>query len=215
MSTTIRETIEAKPGQDIRSQAGTPTWEMAHLYPAQGTWSEQEYLRLDIGRQVEYTHGVLEFLPMPTLSHQDIVRYLLQRLDAHVRKENLGRVYFAPCPVRIGKGKYREPGLFFLKHERIGDRKTPPDGADLIVEVVSEGEENRRRDLVEKRREYAEAGIPEYWVVDPQYRRIIVFVLEGETYRVHGEFGPGQRAASVLLPGFEVSVEETLAAGEK
>ncbi len=82
-----------------------------------------------------------------------------------------------------------------------------PEGADLAMEVVSEGEEDRHRDLVIKRQEYATAGITEYWIVDPREPRITVLTLEGQAYRVHGIFTPGERATSILLPGFEVDVE--------
>jgi Uma2 family endonuclease len=51
-----------------------------------------------------------------------------------------------------------------------------------------------------------------YQIVDPQERRIIVLTLDGDEYRVHGEFGPGETASSVLLPGFSVSVGAVLAA---
>src|SRR6516162_5863516 len=83
------------------------------------------------------------------------------------------------------------------------------DGADLVMEIVSE--DDRRRDLEIKRQEYAQAGIPEYWIVDPQEQRVIVLTLDGQSYRVHGEFVPGMQATSVLLPAFAVDVEAVFA----
>ena len=85
---------------------------------------------------------------------------------------------------------------------------------NLAIEVVSEDEPDRQRDLVTKREEYARAGIAEYWIVDPQEHQITVLTLEGQTYRVHGEFGRGSVATSVLLPGFSVSVDAVFAAGQ-
>ena len=61
---------------------------------------------------------------------------------------------------------------------------------------------------------YAEAGIPEYWIVDPQKRVITVLVLADAVYRVHGEFTPEQQATSVLLGGFAVDVAEVFAAAK-
>lgn len=85
------------------------------------------------------------------------------------------------------------------------------DGADLAMEVISD--EDRRRDTETKRFEYARAGIPECWLVDPQQSRITVLRLDGQRYAVHGEFTPGQRAGSwLLLPGFEVDVTAAFAA---
>jgi Uma2 family endonuclease len=77
--------------------------------------------------------------------------------------------------------------------------------------VVSGGEDDRRGDLTNKRAEYAAAGIPEYWIVDPEEGRITVLILDGTTYTVHGEFSRGQQATSKLLPGFVVDVASALA----
>ncbi len=74
------------------------------------------------------------------------------------------------------------------------------------MEVVSP--DDPQRDTVTKRREYAQAGIPEYWIVDPREEQITVLTLDGQRYAVHGQFGMGETATSVLLDGFQVSVTE-------
>jgi Uma2 family endonuclease len=56
------------------------------------------------------------------------------------------------------------------------------------------------------------AGIDEYWIVDPQGKRILVLKRDGERYAVHGEFTSAQSASSALLPGFEVDVSKALGA---
>ena len=86
------------------------------------------------------------------------------------------------------------------------------EGADLVMEVVSGGDDDRRRDLKTKREEYALAAIPEYWIVDPELGQITVLTLDGPTYAVHGEFKRGEQATSKLLPGFVVDVTSALAA---
>ena len=189
-----------------------PTWDVARLFPAQGTWTEGEYLALDSNRLVEFSHGCLEVLAMPTTSLQRIAAFLYRLLSAFVATGGLGTVLFAPLRVRLWPGKFREPDLVFMlkEHEaRIGEQFW--EGADLVLEVVSD--DDRRRDVETKRFEYARAGIPEYWIVDPQKSRISVLVLDGGSYREHGVFVPGQRATSVLLSGFEVSVSDTMASG--
>ena len=79
---------------------------------------------------------------------------------------------------------------------------------------MSGDKKSRRHDLVTKRAEYARAGIPEYWIVDRQQERILVLRLSGRRYVVHGEYGPGTMAASHLLPGFTVAVDEVFAAAK-
>jgi Uma2 family endonuclease len=84
------------------------------------------------------------------------------------------------------------------------------DGADLVMEVVSD--KNRPHDIKKKRVEYAKAGIPEYWIVDPKKETITVLIFKGrsKTYTELGTFKKGQRAVSRLLPGFSVDVAEAL-----
>lgn len=194
-------------------QDAEPTWDIAHLFPAQGTWSEQEYLELRGNRLVEFSHGIVEVLTMPTMDHQLIVAYLHAALTAFISAAKLGTALFAPFRIRLWDGKFRQPDVMFMRAEhapRMG--KEFWDGADLVMEVVNE--DDRRRDVETKRFEYARARIPEYWVVDPQKQRVTVLKLEGQRYAVHGEFGPGQKAASALLGGFEVGVAEVFAAAE-
>src|SRR6185503_14466833 len=81
-------------------------------------------------------------------------------------------------------------------------------GADLVVEIVSP--DNPERDTREKRADYAEAGILEYWIVDPQEERITVLRLDGDQYTEHGVFHRGESATSALLQGFAVSVDAVL-----
>jgi len=64
-----------------------------------------------------------------------------------------------------------------------------------------------------KRREYAQAGIAEYWIVDPKTEMVSVLVLDGDVYRLHGEFARGTAATSVLLPKFVVDVAAVFDAG--
>jgi Uma2 family endonuclease len=193
------------------SREAEPAWEVAHLFPAQGEWSEEEYLALDTNRLVEFSHGYLEVLPTPTQSHQFMVLYLYQVLLAFVQTHQLGVVLTAPLRVQLWPGKHREPDIVFMLAEHDQRRHEQYwQGADLVMEVISP--DDRHRDWVTKRREYAQAGIPEYWLVDRQNDRILVLRLEEEQYTVHGEFGPGQQATSALLPGFSMDVTAVFAA---
>jgi Uma2 family endonuclease len=182
------------------------------LFPVQGSWTEEDYLQLDASRLIEFSEGSIEVLPMPTKLHQRIVRFLFLLFDQFVRSKKLGEVLFSPLPVRLWPDKYREPDILYLRSGR-GEYRGRPEGADLVVEVVSEGEEHRRRDLEIKPPEYARAGIAEYWIVDPEKHQIVVLALEGDAYREHGVFGVEERATSFLLSGFDVSVRDVFAAG--
>lgn len=196
------------------SQLGEPPWDIALLFPLQGSWTEDDYLELGTNRLVEFSDGCIEVLPMPTKLHQRIVRSLFLLLQQFVSAHASGEVFSAPLPIRLWPGKFREPDIVYIRPERTAYRGQP-EGADLAIEVVSEGEVNRRRDLEAKPPEYARACIPEYWIVDPQQEQITVLVLEGKTYRQLGVFGATAAARSVLLPGFTVRVRDVFARVER
>ena len=102
---------------------------------------------------------------------------------------------FSALRMRIREGKFREPDILLLRDSsdpRYQDRYWL--GADLVVEVVSP--DDPQRDLVEKRADYAEGGIPEYWIVDPRDETITVLVLRGNAYVEHGVFSRGAAATS-------------------
>ena len=198
-----------------RMDASATTQEQADailldLRPPQGCWSEKDYLWLtdSCNRFIEFTNGCIEKLPMPTDTHQGILSYLNDLFRAYIRPHG-GIVRFSVLRLRVGPGKFREPDLLLLQDandERRSDRYWS--GADLVVEVVSPDDPDR--DYITKRTDYAEAGIPEYWIVDPQKATITVLSLTDNTYAEHGEFHPGDNATSPLLDGFTADVTEVL-----
>jgi Uma2 family endonuclease len=185
-----------------------PAWDIARLFPNQGHWTVDEYLRLNGNYLVEFTNGHIEVLSMPTELHQAIVAFLYEALVMFARPRKLGTARFAPLRMRLNDGKFREPDLLFMLAAHDARRHNEFwDGADLVMEVVSD--DDRRRDLETKRFEYARAAIPEYWIVDPQRRQITVLTLvDGDRYVEHGIFPAGERATSIILPGFEVPVTD-------
>jgi Uma2 family endonuclease len=197
--------------------AGEPDWEwrVARLFPPRGKWSEADYLHLPDNRGVELANGCLEFLPMPNEEHQLIAAFLYRALYEYSQQQRLGLALFAGIPVRTEPEKMRQPDIAYLTREKAGARKGRFwDGADLVVEVVSPSPDDRKRDLKDKREEYAQGSIPEYWIVDPQDGSITVLALEGAAYREHGTFRAGSEAASLRLPGFTVAVDAVFAAAE-
>lgn len=183
---------------------------LASLDEMQGLWTAEQYLRLTQSsrRLIEFTSGDLEVLSMPTRKHQAILGLLYVALLMFLRLRG-GAVYFAPLRLQLREGKFREPDLLLLL-----DAQDPRGqntywlGADLVLEVVSPDDPGR--DTIVKRLDYAEAGIPEYWIVHPEEETITVLWLEQAQYVEHGVFRRGETATSVLLEGFAVVVSEVL-----
>jgi Uma2 family endonuclease len=182
------------------------------LAALQGLWSVEQYLKLtdQTNRLIEYTDGVIEVLPMPTKYHQAISKLLFLALLAFAERIG-GDVFYAPLRVQVRPGKFREPDLLMVLDK--DDPRAQDEfwlGADLVMEIVSP--DKPARDTQEKPRDYAEANIPEYWIINPLDATITVLVLQGDVYTTAGVFQRGERAKSELLDGFSVSVDEVLAA---
>ena len=176
--------------------------------------SVADYLAIDSRRQVEYVDGWVEFLEVATYPHQRLAKWLLYRLDGFVTARGLGEAFPPPLPVATVSDRWREPDVFFATPEQSAGRDYADNGVSLVIEVVSPDDRSRKRDLVEKRAEYAAAGIPEYWIVDPDLETVTVLTLPEGTaeYAEHGVFAEGETATSLLLEGFAVDVSGLFAA---
>ncbi|CAG0958644.1 hypothetical protein PLCT2_00625 [Planctomycetaceae bacterium] len=194
------------------SKRGEPVWELAQVeFPLQGYWTEAEFLARDLEVRVEFVRGVLEFLSVPTDKHQAILQLFYEMLIGFVRPKKLGKVRVSGIYVRTLPGLVREPDVAFMKTEnqrRIEDKAWQ--GADLVLEVVSGSDSDRKRDLVDKREEYAAAAIPEYWIADYDKGSVTVLALKGKKYVEHCVCKRGETAKSKLLQGFEVEVKDLL-----
>ena len=137
---------------------------------------------------------------MPTDTHQAVLLFLYLRFHGYLEPRG-GVVRVVPLRLRVRAGVFREPDVLLLR-----DRSDPRrqdrywTGADLVAEVVSPDDPGRA--LVEKRADYAAAGIAEYWIADPRGESITVLTLRGGAYVEHGAFARGEAATSPLLPGF-------------
>ena len=187
---------------------------LCDLLPRQGCWSDEAYLWLTehSRRLIEFTDGRIEELPMPTSAHQAVLLFLYRLFHDYLRPRG-GVAMVSALRMRIREGKFREPDVLMLRDRsdpRYQDRYWL--GADLVVEVVSPDDPDR--DLVEKRADYAEAGIPEYWIADPREETITVLVLEGQAYVERDVYARGDTAASPLLDGFAADVAAVFDAPE-
>lgn len=205
--------VVAQSPTHVVSDELEPAWEVAYLFPPQGRWSEADHIRLDNNatRRIELVDGRIEVLTVPTELHQRILLYFYEALRLFIRTRQLGMVLTSGLRVRLRPGEIREPDVVFMRAENAARRGEDFwHGADLVMEVVSASAPDRKRDLEEKRVAYAQAGIPEYWILDPEQQRVLVWRLEGEQYVTHGEFKPGEHAHSATLVGFTLNVAAAL-----
>ena len=181
------------------------------LLPAPGEWTEAEYYPFsEQGRLVELSDRNLEVLDPPGDVHQLILLRRSFALHAFVTANKLGRVCFAPLPIRLWSGKVREPDLMFMSAahtSRIGNYWGVP---DLAVEILSPGTAHKDREI--KRREYAKAGVVEYWIIDPEV--LVIDVKRdsgGDDYAFTQRFADSDVLTSELLSGFAMPLTELFA----
>jgi Uma2 family endonuclease len=176
----------------------------------QGLWTSEQYLRITDNSSwlLEFTDGKLEVLPMPTEKHQAILGFLYVALLTFLQPRG-GKVFFAPLRLQLREGKFREPDLLLMRNAQDPRGQNAYWlGADLVIEIVSP--DDPERDIIVKRGDYANAHIPEYWVVNPEDQTITVLQLAGDQYAEHGVFRRGETVTSVLLENISVAVNDIL-----
>jgi Uma2 family endonuclease len=121
---------------------------------------------LDEDVRAEWIYGEVIMMTPAGYRHQDICDFLIILLRSFIEVHGLGRVVSAPFQMKLANSG-REPDLLFISAPHLDRLKTTYlDGpADLVVEIISP--ESIGRDRGEKFYEYEQAGIPEYWLIDP------------------------------------------------
>jgi Uma2 family endonuclease len=179
-------------------------------WPAQGKWTYEDYARLpDDGNRYEVIRGSLYVTAAPHWEHQYSSFELAFRLSAFVREKDLGFVLTAPLDVRLPAGiasPVQPDVVFFRKGNEprrgVGYFEGTP---DLVAEILSPG--TRRRDRTIKLEAYRDAGVPEYWLLDPGTRTVAVYVLgTNGKYAELARKGIGDSIGSSVLPGLRVKV---------
>lgn len=129
------------------------------------------------GNRYELLGGEILVTASPARKHVWLVNLIAFELTAFVRGQGIGDVFTGPVDVRLSVHDVVVPDIIYISAERsaiFGEQSVqgPP---DLIVEVLSRS--TRARDTTQKLRLYAQTGVPEYWIVDPETSAITVYGL--------------------------------------
>ena len=175
--------------------------------PEKRRMSYEEFLEwADEDTLAEWVDGEVIMYSPASDRHQDLVRFLSAVLSIYVEVHESGVIRPAPFQMKLAHSG-REPDLMFVARGHLDRLKeTHLDGpADLVVEVVSP--ESVRRDRGEKFYEYQEAGIPEYWLIDPDEEWAEFWVLKPSgRYHLAMEGREGEYR-SQAIEGFWLRVE--------
>ncbi|MDX2211666.1 MAG: Uma2 family endonuclease [Oculatellaceae cyanobacterium bins.114] len=180
--------------------------------------SFDEYLSYDDGTDCLYElfNGELIEVPPESGENTAIAFFLALQFAAIV-----GHLRVRPHGLELevrGEPKNRYPDLTILREDHIEQLRrrntlrlsmAPP---VLVVEVVSPGELQRDRDYVAKRMQYQDRGIPEYWIIDPQLKTVLVLELADDVYREVATYSGEEIVRSPQLGELNLTVAQLLAA---
>ncbi len=181
------------------------------------TWTVSEYYRaLAEGRlnpelYYEILNGELVVMPSPKFVHQQIVKLLSRAMDDFVEANELGLVIFAPMDVILSELQKPQPDIIFVSKARLNiiRKNGYVHGApDLLVEILSPS--TAQKDRTDKRRIYAQAGIPEYWLIDSHNQTVQVLRLEAGSY-IEVAQPQGRLVSEGVLAGFSIELSEIFA----
>ena len=167
-----------------------------------------DYLETSDDERYELLHGELVMAPAPREIHQYFLINLIIAIGAFVKKHKLGKVYSAPFDVVLSDENVVQPDLLFVSTAR--QHIITPDniqGApDLVVEILSPS--TAERDRIVKSDLYAQHGVHEYWIVDPDARTITVFLLNEGEFEEVDTYSERETLTSPILAGFSIALDE-------
>jgi Uma2 family endonuclease len=162
------------------------------------------------GNLYELIEGELFVSRAPSLTHQGVVVSLLFVFTQYLRENPIGNVWPGPGVI-FSDFSGVIPDVIYIGNERQKEIATSArvSGApDLIIEILSPGAENERRDRHAKRQLYRKYGVKEYWIVDPEKKAIQVY--RSSKLRLVATLGLRDEITTPLLPGFHCKVREIL-----
>lgn len=140
------------------------------------TYTTNDVYNLPDGQRAELIDGRVYYMAPATRNHQRLVGELFATIREHIRRNNgKGEVDIAPFGVFIDADdkSYLEPDICVILDENKLDDKGCNGAPDWIIEVVSPS--SRRIDYTTKLFKYRSAGVREYWLVDSEKNRVMVY----------------------------------------
>ena len=178
------------------------------LPPQKEYYTYSDYRSWETDVRYELMNGVAYALASPSPKHQRIIGKLYTQFDKHLNGKKC-EVFLSPLDVRLNydtkDDTVVQPDLFIVCDKNKIDNKGCKGVPDLMIEVLSQS--NRSWDLLMKYNRYLKAGVPEYWVVDPDARLVHVFILKDENY-IAKNYGDDAVITSTILPECKIDMTQ-------
>jgi Uma2 family endonuclease len=168
----------------------------------------KDYDLLPEGAPYQLIGGKLIMTPAPVPNHQKISRNLEFIILKWLKQNDFGEIYDSPIDVELNETTIVQPDLLIIKKERLDiiKEKRIVGAPDVVIEILSS--ENAYYDLRKKFKIYENAGIPEYWIVDPEIKSIEIYKNENGRYKLIKEVEKEGAIESEVLNGLSVDLTE-------
>lgn len=178
--------------------------------PADLVTVEEFYRLVPDGQKADLIDGVIYMASPDTRRHDWLGGFIKFLVQGYVWQKNLGRVFGSRFAFILSDTFAPEPDIAFVRRERLHlvHEKGMDGGPDLVIEIVSR--DSRQRDYVDKKQAYQDAGVSEYWLIDPLQQRVEFFRLTAGRYELV-PLEANRIFRSAVLEGFWIDVEWLLA----
>lgn len=185
---------------------------MSQTYPTDLRWTIADLdLLPDNGNRYEIIDGELFVTKASHWGHQEVCGRIFAALDSWSKITKLGRAAINPGII-FTDADHVIPDVAWASTERLAllldDAGHLAAAPELVIEVMSAGVENERRDRESKLKLYSLRGVQEYWLVNWQLPQIEVYRREQAALQIVATLLPNDTLTSPLLPGFSCSVAE-------
>lgn len=178
------------------------------------TYTYADYLKWTFDERLELIKGkVFKMSPAPGSMHQRLAHRISLKIGNYLIGKSC-EIFFAPFDVRLPRPSLNDKEIFTVVQPDvcvICDKKKVDDkgclGApDIVVEILSPG--NNKKELQNKYDVYEEAGVLEYWIIQPLEKTFFKYTLEDNHFKASRLLTIGDEVTSPILPGFVLSLDE-------
>ena len=174
----------------------------------QRKYTYKDYVLWSGDIRYELIDGIAYAMASPSRAHQDISRELSGRLWQFLRGKPC-EIYYAPFDVRLNFDSFDDtvvqPDILVVCDESKHDGKSVKGAPDMAIEILSPN--NIKHDTFTKFWKYQQAGVKEYWIVDPNAKTVQVYILENGKYIVSG-YTADDIISVHVLKGCEINLSE-------
>ena len=164
----------------------------------------------DDGNRYELFEGELFASRAPSLSHQRVLMNIAALIRIYLEQNPIGEVLPTPGVI-FDNYNSAIPDIVFISNQQIdniGSDERIYEAPELVIEIVSPGKENARRDREVKRQVYGKHGVKEYWIADPVNKSLEIYRLKRRNLALAETLMDEDDVTSSVLPGFKCKARQ-------